>query len=294
MASQSRTQAKNPAPQLDNRGGDAPHAPDLYAPKRTIEPLPGPDAVTASHVEQFAELGFLSIHNVLSESARAAAIDALVGLIVNPPADWTGLQFERSAAEKLDELDAEAKQQAVRKLMHYCDLAEPLSAVRDDPTLRSLVSRLMSGREPKCFQEMALLKGPGGREKPWHQDNAYFALELGEPVVGVWIALDRATVANACMHVIPGSHRDGPVTHFQRRDWQICDTEVVKDAVVACPLEPGGALLFSGMLHHGTPTNHSDQRRRALQLHYAPADAKWTDQEQRLAVWGDEGKDVEC
>jgi len=287
------TEAK-PAYQLDDRGGEAPHAPELYQPRRIIEPLDGPESVTADHIEQFRELGFLSINNLFSGEAVRAAIDGLVELIVHPPEGFAGLQFERAAADKLDQMTADELQNAVRKLMSYCDWCEPLKALRDDPTLLSLVSRLIDGRTPTCFQEMALLKGPGGREKPWHQDHAYFSLALEEPVVGVWIALDRAGVDNACMHVIPGSHRDGPVVHFQRRDWQICDTDVARDQAVACPLAPGGALLFSGMLHHGTPVNRSNHRRRALQYHYCAEDAVWTDQQQRLDVWGSEGKDVEC
>ena len=37
------------------------------------------------------------------------------------------------------------------------------------------------------------------------------------------------------------------------------------------PLQPGGVLFFSGLLHHGTPPNGTAQRRRALQFHYAAA-----------------------
>jgi hypothetical protein len=37
---------------------------------------------------------------------------------------------------------------------------------------------------------MALLKPPGGgREKPWHQDKAYFNLTLDTPVVGTVLQL---------------------------------------------------------------------------------------------------------
>ena len=53
------------------------------------------------------------------------------------------------------------------------------------------VVRRIIGEEPMLFQDMALLKPPRvGREKPWHQDHAYFDLELRTRVVGVWIALD--------------------------------------------------------------------------------------------------------
>ena len=79
---------------------------------------------------------------------------------------------------------------------------------------------------PVLFQEMALLKPPKGREKPWHQDCAYFNYPLGTTIIGVWIALDHADANNGCLHILPGTHREGPVNHFKRRDWQICDTDV--------------------------------------------------------------------
>ena len=145
------------------------------------------------------------------------------------------------------------------------------------------------------FQDMALIKPPKiGREKPWHQDMAYFNLPLDTVVVGAWIALDEATVANGCMMVVPGSHKNGAVVHFRRRDWQICDTDVYLDGAVAAPLKPGGCLFFHGLIHHGTPANLTDTRRRALQFHYRSANVALTSNEERLAIFGSAGKDVVC
>jgi len=64
--------------------------------------------------------------------------------------------------------------------------------------------------------------------------------------------------------------------------------------VLAAPLKPGGLLLFKGLLPHGTPHNNTGQRRRALQYHYYPDTTEKTTQEERLAIFGTEGKDVEC
>ena len=53
----------------------------------------------------------------------------------------------------------------------------------------------------------------------------------------------------------------------------------------------GWALLFDGLCQHGTPT--TDRRTaRAVQFHYTPADAARGSEEERLAVFGSEGKDV--
>jgi phytanoyl-CoA hydroxylase len=100
------------------------------------------------------------------------------------------------------------------------------------------------------------------------------------------------------MFVLKGAHRLGPVIHFNRRDWQICDTDVRRLhgelPSVAVPLEPGGCLFFDGLLPHGTPTNRTQLRRRALQFHYAPATTQKTTTEDRMAIFGSEGKDVSC
>jgi phytanoyl-CoA hydroxylase len=84
------------------------------------------------------------------------------------------------------------------------------------------------------------------------------------------------------------------VVHFRRRDWQICDASVLLGRVAVAPLQPGGVLLFHSLLHHGTPANASPQRRRALQFVYVPASLGRISAAERLAIFGSEGKDVEC
>ena len=163
------------------------------------------------------------------------------------------------------------------------------------PELLVVLAKLMGGRVPKPSQIMTLLKpARGGREKPWHQDHAYFNVGIDEPVVGVWIALDEATVANGCMHLLDGGHKLGPIHHWKRRDWQICDSEVMGKPSVAAPLPPGGALFFGSLLPHGTPTNHSPHSRRSMQFHYAPANSQAITNEDRMAIFGAGGKDVTC
>ncbi|MEL7239010.1 MAG: phytanoyl-CoA dioxygenase family protein, partial [Planctomycetota bacterium] len=83
-----------------------------------------------------------------------------------------------------------------------------------------------------------------------------------------WTALDACDAGNGCMHVIPGSHRAGPKPHYHDRDCQLPDDTVDLGNVVAVPLQPGGVMFFSGLVHHGTPPNLGQRRRRALQFHY--------------------------
>ena len=98
----------------------------------------------------------------------------------------------------------------IRKVWMFCQADARLAGLAAHPRLRGLLDQLI-GPESRMVQDMALLKPPfHGAEKPWHQDTAYFDWTPLGGVIGVWIALDRATVENGCMQVIPGSHLPGP------------------------------------------------------------------------------------
>lgn len=273
-------------------GGE--YAEELYRTAQRSDLLPDLASIGAADVARYHEDGYLAVRSGLASQQVDEALAGLTSLVVEPRG--ADLQFESWAADRLHEFDGPTRLDAVRKLMGFVDHEPRLHAIAHDDELLALVARLAGTENLLMFQDMALLKPPGaGREKPWHQDNAFFALEPGSaPIVGVWIALDEATPENGCMHVIPGSHREGPVIHFRRRDWQICDTDVQTWRAVAVPLPPGGMLFFDALLHHGTPTNRSDRRRRALQFHYVSASAITVDEDRRLAIFGSEGKDVTC
>lgn len=270
------------------------HDPGLYVPRSVVRPLEGWEAVTEARLEDYRRTGFLAVNHAFEPAVVNAAVQEMVRVICNPPAGFRGLWFEAAAAGKIDQLGVEDRIDAVRKLMHFKEVAPDMMALAGDARLLSLVERLLGNARPRMFQDMALIKPPRGREKPWHQDKAYFNVAVAEPVVGVWIALDAATVENGCMRIIPGTQLEGTVLHFQRRDWQMCDTSIARDRIAAVPLEPGGVLVFDGLLHHGTPNNDSRLRRRALQYHYCRADAVWKDDAYRMSIYGGQGKDVTC
>lgn len=275
--------------------GAALHAPELYRPEKIAAALPGLGAIGAFEITRYREQGFLSVEGAFSPTEVAAGIAGLMELVMRPPAGFTGILFEAKARELLPTLNQEQRQDAVRRLAYFVEFEPRLRALSHHPRLLAVVRTLLGGREPQLFQDMALLKPPLlGREKPWHQDHAYFDYPLGTPIVGVWIALDEATIENGCMQVLPGRHREGPLTHFQRRDWQICDDAILGMESTAIPLRPGGLLLFDGLLPHGTPHNRSALRRRALQFHYAPAGVTKAPAGARLAAFGSEGKNVTC
>jgi len=256
--------------------------------------------LSEAQVARFAAQGWLAVSGVFRpdevQTAVAALGDFVHGRIV--PTDGRTHVQEEAALRQADGAPApetpEARERRVRKVFDFTHHDPRLRALTVQPRLRALLAQLI-GPESNLIQDMALLKPPlVGSEKPWHQDTAYFDwLPLGG-VVGCWIALDPATVENGCMQVIPGTHLEGPVAHFHRRDCQIADSRVQVQRAVAVPLEPGGVLFFSGLIHHGTPPNRSADRRRALQFHYAAAACRRMSFEEHAALFAEGGLYAGC
>ena len=113
------------------------------------------------------------------------------------------------------------------------------------------------------------LKEPGAAEIPWHQDINFWPIE--PPVnVSAWIAIDEVTAENACVRIIPGSHRQS-LQHRSAPE-EMAIHEMVDPAAydagqaVNMELKPGEFFLFSERLLHASSKNTSDKRRLGLSV----------------------------
>jgi phytanoyl-CoA hydroxylase len=238
----------------------------------TIVPAFRPE-LTARDIARFNDLGYFAMEGLLSPAEVTDCKAALSDLIAHRHelGDEIWVQEEPVFDQGIATPSSVELELRVRKLARFVKADARLAAAAAQPRLMSLLDQLI-GPGHRLIQDMALMKPPlKGSEKPWHQDNAYFDWTPLAGILGVWIALDEATVENGCMQIIPGSQRAGPVPHFHVRDCQLDDRRVDVEHIEVVPLKPGGVLFFAGLLHHGTPANQSTNRRRALQFHYAAA-----------------------
>ena len=123
-------------------------------------------------------------------------------------------------------------------------------------------------------------KMPGdGKRVSWHQDSSYWPLTPSKAVT-VWLAIDDASIENACMRYIPGSHRYGHLTYTLSED---DDSNVLNQTVtgaedlgkpVDVELAAGEISMHSDLLLHGSEANQSSLRRCGLTLRYCPADVR--------------------
>ncbi len=120
-----------------------------------------------------------------------------------------------------------------------------------------------------------------GKKVPWHQDCLYWPLSPSRTVT-VWLAIDDASLENACMQFIPGSHRLGPMDFTVSTDpSDILNLSIRREAVserdsVPVELRAGQFSIHSDLLLHGSDENRSDRRRCGLTMRYAAAEVRAT------------------
>ncbi|HEX3746159.1 MAG TPA: phytanoyl-CoA dioxygenase family protein [Bryobacteraceae bacterium] len=122
-------------------------------------------------------------------------------------------------------------------------------------------------------------KMPGdGKRVSWHQDASYWPLTPSKAVT-VWLAIDDATVENACVRFLPGSHWFGHLTYsLTENDDSNVLNQVVDVEKLGAPfdnqLTAGAISIHSDLLVHGSEANVSSRRRCGLTLRYCPADVR--------------------
>lgn len=225
-----------------------------------------------SNPERYRELGFLVVEDVLSpeevEALRRRTWEIAEGVGDDFPPENLELEPGRS----------ERSLQTVRKINRCAESDSVFLSAARHPRILDVVESLI-GRDVKLFGSQCFMKPPGGIEKPYHQDSAYFAIEPME-IVTCWIALDEVTVDNGCMWVIPGGHRLGLMEHADwavgdRPDKQIPESQLDLSKETPILLSAGSCSFHHSLLPHRSGANRSTQARRGLAVHYMSSRSRW-------------------
>ncbi|XP_036444958.1 phytanoyl-CoA dioxygenase domain-containing protein 1 isoform X2 [Colossoma macropomum] len=118
-----------------------------------------------------------------------------------------------------------------------------------------------------------------------HQDATFLYTEPLGRVMGVWIALEDATLHNGCLWFIPGSHNNGitrrmvrtpkgsfPLTDFIGREQNYDDS-----LFVPAPVKKGGLVLIHGEVVHRSAENTSDASRHVYTFHIMESEnTRWS------------------
>ena len=159
--------------------------------------------------------------------------------------------------------------------------------------MRELVT-MLGWTDPVVPQSMYIFKQPkiGGTVHS-HQDSTFLYTTPRQTCLGLWLALDDATLENGCLWVRPGSHRE-PVRrqflrnpdYFEKNDmnshkltfkkhhdnpsvtWEgALPDSLLNEDFVPVEVKAGDMVTFCGTLDHLSLPNFSSRQRHTFQLH---------------------------
>ena len=181
--------------------------------------------------------------------------------------------FEKDAFDRTGQLRADAHL-CLNKLGHAMhDLDPVFDAFSRTPQLAALAGDI-GLHDPLLLQSMYIFKQARiGGEVACHTDHTYLWTEP-RSVVGLWFAIDDATIENGCMWALPGGHRM-PVKTRSRLNasrtatvLETLDEEPYPTAgLVALEAARGTLVLLDGALPHLSGPNRSDKPRHAYTIH---------------------------
>jgi ectoine hydroxylase-related dioxygenase (phytanoyl-CoA dioxygenase family) len=147
------------------------------------------------------------------------------------------------------------------------------------PRIVALVKDLL-GEDVVGWGSHFFCKMPGdGKAVAWHQDASYWPLSPSRAVT-VWLAIDDADRANACMRFLAGSHHFGHLTYRPSSPGehnvlnQTIDNAEQFGTPVDVELKAGEVSLHTDLLLHGSQANNSQRRRCGLTLRYCTSDVR--------------------
>jgi phytanoyl-CoA hydroxylase len=137
------------------------------------------------------------------------------------------------------------------------------------PRLVEVLTDLI-GPNVQLHHSKMLVKPPeAGAPFPMHQDYPYFPHER-HSVLAASIHLDDTDEENGCLHVIPGSHKLGPLEAVGEAH----TVDYPLESGTPCPAGAGDVLFFNYLTIHGSGVNRSTRTRRNVLFQYRdPADA---------------------
>lgn len=139
----------------------------------------------------------------------------------------------------------------------------------------------------KCMQSMLFVKGPGKAGQSWHQDEFYIPTR-DQSLIGVWIAIDDATVDNGCLWIIPGRPKY-MMPRIKNENTEYADVDTIDvsmystDQIIPIAVKKGSVVFFNGYTLHSSKRNMTtDCFRTALVNHYMSAES--------MLPWDQDGK----
>ncbi|HKO99491.1 MAG TPA: phytanoyl-CoA dioxygenase family protein [Pyrinomonadaceae bacterium] len=165
------------------------------------------------------------------------------------------------------------KQESINKIGHALhELDTVFRQFSTTPNIQALIADLGID-DPLLLQSMYIFKQPEiGGEVSCHQDSTFLYTEP-QDIVGLWFALEDATLENGCLWAIPSGHKQGLKSRWVRNGsggmkFDVFEsTTFPEQKLVPLEVKQGSLILLNGLLPHKSLANRSPKSRHAYTLH---------------------------
>jgi phytanoyl-CoA hydroxylase len=162
---------------------------------------------------------------------------------------------------------------AIRRIYEPCTYYPSFRDLSESVAMLDAIGSLLGPNLVFHYSKINMKPPAVGSGVEWHQDLAYFPL-TNDSAVTLLIYLDDARIANGCLQVLAGRHKDRLLCHTIDGYFAGKITEPI-DESKALPLEgkAGTAIFMHCLTPHSSVANTSSEPRRTLILGYRAADA---------------------
>jgi ectoine hydroxylase-related dioxygenase (phytanoyl-CoA dioxygenase family) len=134
-----------------------------------------------------------------------------------------------------------------------------------------IAAELMGVKGVRLYHDQALIKEPGGKATPWHQDHYYWPLATDHTIT-MWLALVDIPPEMGSMSFATGSHRNAaypqiPISETSQETFE----KLIREMRTPTPhysLRAGDATFHSGDVLHCAHGNSGSGRREVLTVIY--------------------------
>jgi len=214
-------------------------------------------------------------------------------------ADRVHFFLEKGAAAEDGKLKPDlAKRRALNKVGHGLHVVDDVFRSYSESEKVSKLVQELGYRDPVLPQSMYIFKQPAiGGEVPPHQDSTFLHTTPRPTCMGLWLALDAATLGNGCLWARPGSHKEPVRRLFVRnpehfggdasaqqmifedleklspdegkmpKGWEPPSRALYEQGWKHLECEVGDLVVIHGQVDHMSLPNTSERPRDTFQLH---------------------------
>jgi len=225
-------------------------------------------------------------------------------------ADQIHFFLEKDALDETGQLKSGlAKADALNKVGHGLHVRDETFRTYAQSQKVAKLVRTLGYKAPVLPQSMYIFKQAIlGDAVTSHQDSSFLFTEPRPTCLGLWLALQDATLDNGCLWARPGSHKEPVRRHFARNPayfanpgsgapmmtfkqlhdgaavpWEGGMPQPTPEAAgfVAAPIKQGDLFVIHGQVDHLSLPNTSPHSRHTFQLHLIEgpdAGVKWSEE----------------